>query len=512
MPTTTNYGASVWSREEPLRITPLKEDTHADVCVIGAGIAGLTTAYLLSKSGLRVVVIESHEIGGGETGRTSAHLASALDDRYFEIERLYGPRGARLAAESHRSAIEQIESIIGEETIECEFARLDGYLFLGAEESPETLDQELEAVHRAGLTSVTRETRAPLDQFDTGPCLRFPQQAQFHPTKYLNGLAKAFIENGGRIFGETPAQQVQGGDNSFVKTSSGRRIQASQIVVATNTPINDIVAIHTKQAAYRTYVMGLYIPEGSVPRALYWDTGDPYHYVRLEKCDHGLGAPRELLLVGGEDHKTGQEDDAELRFANLLDWARRRFPIIGEIGYRWSGQVMEPVDSLAFIGLNPGDESNVYIATGDSGNGLTHGTIAGMLIRDLITGVKNPWADLYDPSRITAGSATEYLRENMNTAVQFKDWVTQGSIDSPSEIAPGCGAILRRGLSKLAVYRDENGCLHERSAVCPHLGCIVAWNSAESSWDCPCHGSRFDPQGNVINGPAIEGLKQVDAD
>jgi Rieske Fe-S protein len=239
------------------------------------------------------------------------------------------------------------------------------------------------------------------------------------------------------------------------------------------------------------------VPPDTVPAALYWDTADPYHYVRL----HG-----DLLIAGGEDHKTGQEDDAYDRFAYLESWTRERFPI-GEVEYTWSGQVMEPVDGLAYIGRNPADKAHILVATGDSGQGMTHGTIAGILLTDLILGRPNPWGRLYDPSRKSLKSAAEYLKENVNVAKQYLDYVSPGEVGSVDEIRPGHGAVVRHGLTKLAVYRDEQGALHSRSAVCPHLGCIVHWNSLEGSWDCPCHGSRFGTDGRVLNGPAVTSLE-----
>jgi len=216
-------------------------------------------------------------------------------------------------------------------------------------------------------------------------------------------------------------------------------------------------------------------------------------------------AGHEVLIVGGEDHKTGQADDTDERFVRLEEWTRERFPKAGEVEFRWSGQVMEPVDGLAFIGRNPGDQ-NVYVATGDSGNGMTHGTIAGILITDLILGRDNEWATLYDPSRISLRGIPEFAKENLNAAAQFTDYVTGGDVDNVRDIARGSGAVIRRGLKKVAVYRDTQGTLHEYSAVCPHLGCMVDWNSPEGTWDCPCHGSRFDSSGKVVNGPASSAL------
>jgi nitrite reductase/ring-hydroxylating ferredoxin subunit len=269
--------------------------------------------------------------------------------------------------------------------------------------------------------------------------------------------------------------------------------------------VNDRVTMQTKLASYRTYAIGAHVAGGSVARALYWDTADPDHYVRLADAEDGAPA-EEILIVGGEDHKTGQRVDPSSCHAALETWTRNRFSI-RDVVYRWSGQVVETVDGLAYIGRNPLDERNVFVATGDSGMGLTHGTIAGMLISDLILERPNIWAGIYDPARKSITSAGTFLEENLNTAVQYvRDFTSRGDVSSEGEIAPGCGAVLRRGLSKVAVYRDEAGVVYELSAVCPHLGGIVHWNDLEKSWDCPCHGSRFDRFGNVINGPAITNL------
>ena len=365
------------------------------------------------------------------------------------------------------------------------------------------LDDELPAAHRAGLTEVRRLDRAPLETFDSGPCLHFPNQGQFHPLKYLSALAKAIERDGGKIFTGTHADEIEGGSDAYVKTTNGHTISADAIVVATNTPVNDRVAIHTKQAPYTTYVIGARIPRGSVPPMLLWDApadlSEAYHYIRIERAeDH------DVLIVGGEDHKTGQQHDGSQRWGKLEQWTRNRFPI-QEIEFRWSGQVMEPVDSLAFIGRNPGDE-NVFIATGDSGMGMTHGTIAGILLTDLIMDRENPWAGIYDPSRKTLIAIKDFAKENVNVAAQYVEVLTPGEVDSIDEIPRGEGAVLRSGLTKVAVYRDEQGTIHSMSAICVHLGCIVTWNASEKTWDCPCHGSRFDAVGTVINGPANEDL------
>ena len=479
----------------------LRENIRTDVCIIGAGIAGLSTAYLLGREGRSVVVLDDGLIGGGMTGRTTAHLTNAYDDRYVEIEKIHGAEAARLTADSHTAAIERINAIVTREKIDCDFEWLDGFLFARTPDDVQLLDDELAAAHRAGLVGVEKVSRAPIDSFDTGPALRFPRQAQFHPLEYLAGLTRAILRDGGRMFGETHATKIEGGTPARIETSHGPVVTSDVVVVATNTPVNDRVAIHTKQAPYVTYVIGVRVPRGSITRALYWDTGDPYHYVRLQTENE-----HDVLIVGGEDHKTGQANDGNERFQRLEQWTRERFPQAGEVEFHWSGQVMEPVDGLAFIGRNPLDDENVFIATGDSGQGMTHGTIAGMLLTDLIQDRKNSWEDLYNPSRVRMKALPEYASENINVAEQYTDYVTAGDVKSEAEIKPCEGAILREGVSKLAVYRDQAGTVHKRSAVCPHLGCIVSWNSTERTWDCPCHGSRFSAEGKVYQGPANSDL------
>jgi glycine/D-amino acid oxidase-like deaminating enzyme/nitrite reductase/ring-hydroxylating ferredoxin subunit len=472
--------------------------------VIGGGIAGLTTGYLLAREGRRVVILEDRDIASGQSAKTSAHLSSAFDDLFSRLERTRGLEISRVAAESHSAAITRIETIARGEGIDCHFERIDGYLFAASDNDADLIQAELEATHRAGLEDTTRLEAVPLSPAAPGPCIRYPRQARFHPLRYLRGLAEAFRRLGGELVIGVRVLDVEGGERVWVHTGRGYSVSADAVVVATNSPFNDRFAIHTKQAPYLSYCIAAPISRDSVPDALYWDTADPYHYVRLAREDHET-----FLIVGGEDHKTGQATDQEARFGRLEDWARRLVPQIGPVRYRWSGQVLETVDGLGFIGRNPADSSNVFIATGDSGMGLTHGTIAGILLTDLIQGRNNPWASAYDPSRKPIGGVKEFLKENINVATQYLGWLTGGDVSCIADIPPGRGAVVRRGASKIAVYRAFDGHIQAFSAVCPHLGCIVAWNSASNSWDCPCHGSRFDCDGRVLQGPSTKGLTPV---
>lgn len=489
----------------------LTENTRADVCVVGAGIAGLTTAYRLTQAGKSVVVLDDGPIAAGETERTTAHLTAILDDRYCDLARLHGEDGARVAAESHSAAIDTIEEIVQAENICCDFERVDAYLFPTAGDPDDLLDKELNAARSAGLKGTQIVEHAPVPLYGVGRALRFPRQAQFHPIKYLSALAQRISRNGGRIFTDTHVTNVKGGKSAQVETEDGFSVGCDAIVIATNTPIMDRLVIHTKQAAYRTYVVGLSVRSGTVPRALYWDTADPYHYVRIAAGTDARNTDAELLIVGGEDHKTGQADDAEARYGRLEQWARQRFPQAATgLKFRWSGQVVEPVDGLAYIGRNPLDDDNVFVATGTSGNGITYGTIAGILITGLIVEGEHRWAELYSPSRVTLRATSEFVKESANMAAQYFDWLTAGDVEKERLVAPGTGAVVRHGLTKLAVYRAPDGSFHECSAVCPHLGGIVSWNHAEQTWDCPAHGSRFDCFGRVVNGPANSDLRTAE--
>ena len=410
----------------------------------------------------------------------------------------------------HGDTIHGIESTEGERS-----GKPLSYYYPGG--SVSELMNELEAIHRAGLHSVERVDSIPNTKINSDAVLRFPRQAQFHPLKYLNGLARVIVDLGGQIFTGTRVVALEDTDRVKVKTSDGHMITAQAAVIATNCPINDWLVIHSKQAPYATYVVCLRVTR-EVNHALFWDTAEragmetglgvvPYHYVRVAKGDSD---GNEVLIVGGEDHKTGQADDFEQRYQRLEDWARVRWPKAGEVAFQWSGQVMEPVDSMGYIGRNPADKNNVYIVTGDSGNGMTHGAIAGMLIPELIRRGDHAWAKLYDPSRITLRTTPDFAKENINVARQYVDYFTSGDVASADDLKSGEGAVIRRGAKKIAVYRDEAGTLHEMTAVCPHLKCIVHWNRNETTWDCPCHGSRFDALGKVLNGPSVADLAPVE--
>lgn len=509
---TSGSNKSFWiEKTEPLLYSKLKEDQNCDTVVVGGGISGILTAYLLSKENKKVIVVEDGQIGSGETGRTTAHLSTVLEERYYHLFNYFNEKNVILAAESHKKAVELIHSICKEENIDCDFEWVDGFLFLHPSDEPESLQKEFEAAKKAGVKCEIVQSIPGINI--PGPYLKFPKQAQFHPQKFLSALCRIIENSKGKIFTNTHAEEIS---KKGIKTDNGFFITAENIVVATNSPVNDIFKMHTKQSAYRSYVIGAKIKKGIMQKALWWDTGNqlsewsiaPYHYIRMHPFDDEY----DLLIIGGEDHKTGQEKknghESSERYYALEEWMIRNFQLTGDIIYKWSGQVLEPIDSLAFIGRNPGDE-NIFIITGQSGNGMTYAAIGAELISDLIHGRKNKYKELYDPSRKNLKAAGTFLHEQANVISQLKDILTKGDIDSINELKVNDGAVIRDDNKKIAVYKDENGKVHTYSAVCPHLKCIVQWNSDEKTFDCPCHGSRFTPLGKVINGPANKDLTKV---
>ncbi|HEY9254311.1 MAG TPA: FAD-dependent oxidoreductase [Stenotrophomonas sp.] len=483
-----------WRLPQPEGLFAATPPSHADVAVIGAGIAGLVTALNCAEDGASVVVIERDAPGGGESGRTTAHLASALDDRYYELARLHGEDGAQLAADSHAAAIDWIEAFTARLPDQCGFRRVPGYLFT-CRDDVRGLRTEAQAATKAGLDASFLEHGIPgLERL--GPAVCFERQGRVDMGRLLDALLRACVA-AGVVFVRDEAVEVQGGTPAQVRLVTGATITARAVVVASNVPFHERVAIHTKQAAYRSYVVAGPVAAGSLPDALIWDDGDPYHYVRL--AEDAEGTP--YVIVGGEDHKTGQSENTE-SFPRLQQWAREHLPGVERFTHDWSGQILEPADGLAFIGADPGGEDNVYVITGDSGNGVTHGTLGGLLVADLIAGRDNPWAKLYAPDRKILKGIGQWMHENANVAVQYRDWAAPGD-GAAQELKPGQGAVVRHGVHRVATYRDGDGTVHAFNARCPHLGCAVRWSPQEKSWDCPCHGSRFDARsGAVLNGPA----------
>jgi glycine/D-amino acid oxidase-like deaminating enzyme/nitrite reductase/ring-hydroxylating ferredoxin subunit len=486
----------------------LGEDLTCDVVVVGSGIAGLSVAYELSQIGKSVVILDRGSIAGGISSRTTAHLAPVCDDGVAELAKMRGEEMAAKFQESQAAAVDRIEAIVAKHDIDCDFRRLDAYLFpapgMSFKDARETQDEEYKAL-RTAKVDVEKSKGIALEGFEDAPVLHYKNQATFHPLKYLTGLVKQIEAQGGRLFADSPVLEVEErNDNVRVKLEGGMNVTATYAVVATNSPINDRVALHSKMAPYRTYAMAFKLPRKAIPDALYWDMADPYHYIRIqpgsEKTDY--------LIVGGKDHKSGEANDGDVRFEALSAWIKERIPSIGDEVARWSGQVMDTIDYSGFIGFNPGNK-RVLVATGDSGQGMTHGALAGTLLKNLIVYGAGRWSEVYDPSRKPVSAVKNFVSENVTAIKNFAEYLMPAEIDSAESLKPGEGGVLRQGTQKVAVSRDTDGAIHARSAVCTHLGCHVHWNSTEQCWDCPCHGSQFAPDGSVLNGPAIAPLPKV---
>jgi len=501
-----NYTNSVWSEATPAPpYEPLSGKVVVDVAVVGGGVTGITAALLLARAGRRVAVIDARRIGKGETGKTTAHLTEALDVSYQTLISRFGFDGAQLAAVGQRAAIERIGAFTEECAIDCDFSRLPGFTFAETQGELAALEREAAAVRRLGLRASIVD-RVPLP-FPIAGALRFEDQATIHPRAYLQGLERAFVGLGGKIFEDTQVVAIDEGEACRVISDRGV-VTARDVIVAAHVPIVNRVLLHAKLAAYRTYAVGIDLGgDAGIGDGLYWDMADPYHYIRAQMI-----GDRRYLLVGGEDHKVGDTDDTTAPFERLEAYVRVRFGReVAPTDYRWSGQIVESADGLPYVGRNSLSH-DVYVATGYGGNGITQGTLAAMVLVDEICGLANPLSRLLDATRIKPfASAGAVLSENIDyprhLLTDRLHGAPGGGAEALAAIPPGEGRVLSMAGERLAVYRNGNGQLSALSPVCTHLGCLVHWNTTEKSWDCPCHGSRFDPHGRVLNGPAVAALE-----
>lgn len=485
------------------QLPKLEKDLRVDVAIIGGGITGITAGILLMRAGKSVAVLENARVGAGETGHTTAHLTEIIDTRYYQLISDFGRSGAKQALDSSRAAIDQIQSLIAEYSLEqCAFSRVFGYLYTDHSKGIEDIEKEAEALKKLGVTAqLTDSTPLP---FPVARAIQIPNQAQFQPYNYVVQLA-SILNNAANcaVYEHTRVTEVHDGTPCTLTTDADIRVTATDVIVAANAPVNNWFFLHTKNYAYRTYALAAKLT-APLTRALYWDNGDPYHYIRTFENESG-----EYVIVGGEDHKTGTKTDTLTCYENLEKYTRERFAIEA-IPYRWSGQIIEPADGLPYIGLNSLSK-HTYVATGFTGNGMTFGTLAGMLITDQILGVENEWHSLYAATRIhPLASASNFVSENVDFPTYYiKDRISGADTKSVEDVRPNEGKLVTVDGEKCAVFRDAEGHVHTLSAVCPHMGCLVHWNNAEQTWDCPCHGSRFDGTGKLLNGPALTDLKAL---
>lgn len=498
---------SYWMESASLPRFPRPQaDVKVDVVVVGGGITGITAAYLLKKTGLKVALLERARFGSIDTGHTTAHLTAVTDLRPHEIAKNFGPDAARAVWDAGSAAIDRIVALIRAEDIACDFRWVPGYLHVPLAEadgsSVKELKEEAAAAEKFGIAAKYVEKIPPFDV----PGIKFAHQALFHPRKFLAPLLKAIPGGGSHVFENAPADEVL--EKPRAVKSGEYRLQCHYLILATHNPLMGssgalaAALFQTKLALYSSYALGAKMPAGRFGETSFWDTGDPYYYLRVERR-RGY----DYAIFGGEDHKTGQADDTAAIYQKLAK-KFRSFAPKAVIDHRWSGQVIETNDGLPYIGETA---ENQFVATGFAGNGMTFGTLAAMMAADAVTKKSNPWADLFDVHRKKVlGGTWTYLAENKDYPYYMvRDWLGGGEGKSLRGLKRGDGRILNLGGKKVAAYRNDEGRVNLCSPVCTHLQCIVGWNNAEKTWDCPCHGSRFKPTGEVISGPAEEPLAKV---
>jgi glycine/D-amino acid oxidase-like deaminating enzyme/nitrite reductase/ring-hydroxylating ferredoxin subunit len=499
---------SYWSATHALPDFPaIDRDIEVDVVVVGTGLTGITTAYLLKQAGARVALIERDRIAAGDTSRTTAHLTYVTDERLHKLADTFGHDAAKAFWEAGAAAIDAIAAIVRQTHADCDFRWKPGYLHAALHDQEGTarqgLEHDVELARSFGFDATFMEQVPGVHR----PGVRFAQQATFHPLKYLEPLVRAIPGDGSFIFTHTPMEAVD--EKPMIVQAGGRNIRCDYLVIATHNPLMGTTGavsaalFQSKLALYTSYVLGARVPKGTVPEGLWWDTSDPYDYLRVDPhADH------DYVIFGGEDVKTGQEEDANHVFQRLTERLHRVLPR-ATVQHRWLGQVVETDDGLPFIGEHAHRE---FIATGFCGNGFTLGTLSAMMARDRYLDRTNPWFDLFRVDRRPFhGGLWRYVQENLDYPYYLlRDRVAGADTDTLDDVPKGEGKIVRLHGRKVAAYRDDEGHVTVCSPVCTHLKCLVRWNTADRTWDCPCHGSRFHATGAVLSGPAEDPLEQLD--
>jgi len=491
---------SIWLETTPgTDYESLDGGMGVDTVVVGGGIVGITAASKLTEAGQTVAVVERDRILSGVTGHTTAKLTSQHGLVYDYLREQFGDERARQYAHANESAIDEVEAAVADRGIDCDFERVPAYTYVETEDRKQDVHDEVSSARRLGLpASYTESTQLP---YEVAAAVRFDDQAQFHPRKYLLELTRALVDDGGYVFEETRALDVSPGERCRVETDRGE-LAADDVVVATNFPFYDRGLYFARLTPKRSYVLAVRL-EGDVPSGMYYRATDPHFSVR----PHPAG-DESLVLVGGQNHTTGHESDGRGRYRAVERAARRRFDV-ESVEYRWSTQDYTSVDRVPFVGRLAPQTDHVHVATGFGGWGLTNGTAAGLLLADSILGRESAWADVYEPTRLNArASAQAVLKHNAEAMRQFfGDHLATSTTTTRVDLGRGDASVVDSDEGPVGIYRDDDGALHAVSAVCPHMGCHVEWNDGEDSWDCPCHGSRFDYDGRVLHTPAVDDLE-----
>jgi glycine/D-amino acid oxidase-like deaminating enzyme/nitrite reductase/ring-hydroxylating ferredoxin subunit len=498
------FTTSLWQNRMPDYVPQSASFTNRnfDVMIVGGGITGIATALQLQKAGLQCIVAEAHNLCFGTTGGTTAHLNTFLDTSYNVIERKFDEHAAALVAKSTSQAVDLYQSNVEQYIIDCGYETKDGYLYSQDEKQTEELNAIFEASRKAGV-DVAYTDRVPVP-IPFQKAIVYHDQANVHPSRYVYALAKAFEELGGVILQNCMVKEFEGDKELEVDTSQGM-IRAGTLIWATHIPPG-VNLLHFRCAPYRSYAIAVTLNDEAYPDGLAYDMYDPYHYYRTQVIDGN-----KYLIVGGEDHKTGHEDNTEICFNRLEAHTLKHFDV-KEVAFKWSSQFFEPADGLAYIGHLPGNPENVLVATGFGGNGMTYSHIAATTLTDLVIKGETEYAKLFNPSRVKPiAGFSNFVRENADVVRDFVGkYLSREKLDEFADIAPGQAKLVKYENKSLALYKDDEGQLHAVSPICPHAKCSVGWNSAERSWDCPCHGSRFTAEGEVLTGPARHGLEVIE--
>lgn len=479
-------------------------NTIYDCIIIGAGITGVTAAMMLRDAGKEVLVIDAHNAGYGTTGGTSAHINTFADTTYKEAESAFGEEGAKLFAGAVNSGFDIIRENIRSYSIECDFEEKPGFVYAEDDDQAKQLEDLYEGTMKVNVP-ITYVQKIPVP-IPFKKAVLLPGQAQFHPIKYLQGLLTAYTKAGGLIVEHTKIEAVETEDGIHTAKSEEHAFRSRSIIYATHTPPG-INLFSFRCAPYRSYVLAVKLKSNAYPDGLIYDMQDPYHYIRTHEI-----SGQKLLLVGGNDHKTGHDDPAKA-FEDLEKYTRKYFNV-SSVKYQWSSQYYIPVDGLPYVGQIPFYAEGIYCATGYNGNGMMLGSISGQILAGTIIGKEHPYADLFSTSRIKpVDGFTEFVKENADVVYHFvADRLTITETDSLKRLKPGTGKVVEFDNRKVAVYRDESGVIHALNPVCTHAACIVNWNGEEKSWDCPCHGARYDIEGKVLTGPAQRDLGKIEFD
>jgi glycine/D-amino acid oxidase-like deaminating enzyme/nitrite reductase/ring-hydroxylating ferredoxin subunit len=476
---------------------------YFDVVVVGGGITGITTGLLLQKAGRSVLIAEAQTLGFGTTGGTTAHLNTVLDHSYRDVEKNFGEEGARFLARATRQSLELFKKHVDELNIDCGYKELPAYLYAQTEEQVKELNEIIEATKKAGV-DISASNTIPVNIPFTHAA-EIPGQAQIHPTRYIYALASAFLQAGGTIAQHCRITGVEEGEVLEIQTPDGA-MRAKYLIYATHVPPG-VNLLHFRVAPYRSYAMAVRLKnEKDYPEGLAYDMYDPYHYFRTQEVDG-----TRYLIAGGEDHKTAHETNTGICFTRLESYLRKYYDV-EEITFKWSSQYFEPNDGLAYIGHLPGHAQNMFVATGYGGNGITYSHIAAIMLTDLICTGKSEFEKLFAPGRVKpVAGFSNFMKEAADVVGHLvKGPFSRERLESLADLAPGEARIVKYEGEALALYRDEQGSLHAVSPACSHIKCQVGWNTAEKSWDCPCHGSRFSMDGELLTGPARKDLQVIE--